>query len=233
MAIILLGGGVTDIRGSIGGTTFARNAGGAYIRARTKPVNPRSTLQEHMRTVLNFCSKRWSETLNNIQRLAWRDYVAATVWTNRLGQAIDISGYAAYLRTNSLLGMSNMAWRDDAPTANGHAAACEVSFEAHSDTRKIWVTAIGAPWDKDTDNDIVWTFIGTPQEVGSDSIPKGFKARIPIAGSSVAPHAFPLDCGKIARCEEGQRITLKSIHMDPDFRVSVHDYQHAIAAPSI
>jgi len=39
MALIRFGGGIVQMLGSIGGTTFARNASGNYARARTTPAN--------------------------------------------------------------------------------------------------------------------------------------------------------------------------------------------------
>ena len=49
MALVQYGGGIVDARGSIGGNTFSKCAGGHYMRARTKPVNPKSALQQTRR----------------------------------------------------------------------------------------------------------------------------------------------------------------------------------------
>ncbi|HUW59124.1 MAG TPA: hypothetical protein VMZ92_20980, partial [Planctomycetota bacterium] len=103
MANILTSAAITDIRGSMGGLTFSRNAGGAYIRARIKPINPNSARQVAIRQGMAQLSGRWSTVLTAIQRTAWLAYSAATVWTNKLGQVVTITGLAAYLRSNSLL----------------------------------------------------------------------------------------------------------------------------------
>jgi len=231
MAIILLGGGVTDIRGSIGGTTFARNAGGSYARNKTKPVNPRSTLQNKVRSVTAMFSKRWAETLTEVQRTGWRDYVAATVWTNRLGQVISISGMAAYVRTNVLLGVWNQAARDEPPSANGHAGSCIGNFTVNSVGRQITCTGITAPWDVNADDDHAIVSVGIAQGPGRLAMPKGFRNQVNLEGDSVAPLVFPLACGKMDRVNEGDRCTFRVIRLDPEFRVSTPTFSTCIAAP--
>lgn len=100
MGLVKFGGGVIQISGSIAGTVHARNRFGNYIRPRTKPVNPRSTRQEAIRTIMSYLAEYWHNDLNDVQRGLWSTYAAAVAMTNRLGETIHLTGFNHFLRTN-------------------------------------------------------------------------------------------------------------------------------------
>jgi len=83
MALVKFGGGVVGMSGSIAGTTFARNRSGSYARAKTKPINPNTTLQNLVRATFAMLSARWAQTLTEAQRTAWNLY-ASSVSVNQL-----------------------------------------------------------------------------------------------------------------------------------------------------
>lgn len=116
MALVRYGGGVVQMTGSVGGTTYARNRYGNYARARTKPVNPNSVLQQEVRTVMAYLCERWAETLTAIQRTAWNDYASAVVMKNKLGEAIKLSGFNHYIRSNATLSRRGETLVDAGPT---------------------------------------------------------------------------------------------------------------------
>lgn len=103
MATISFGGGVTDIRGSIGGTTYSRNRNGAYARARTSPVNPNTAKQTNIRERFGFLATQWSQ-LTAAQRLAWDTLGSQIIRLNRLGQPYTLSGQQAYNSVNQTRG---------------------------------------------------------------------------------------------------------------------------------
>jgi len=103
MATIAFGGGVSDIRGSIGGTTFSRNRNGAYARARTQPINPGTSKQTEIRERFGFLATQWSE-LTAAQRLSWDTLGSQIVRLNRLGQPYTLSGQQAYNSVNQVRG---------------------------------------------------------------------------------------------------------------------------------
>lgn len=100
--LVQFGGGITAMSGSIGGTTFARNRYGAYGRARTKPVNPNTQRQIDIRTIMADLTEEWHDTLSPANRLAWNDYAAAISMQNKLGQAIKLTGFNHFIRSNSI-----------------------------------------------------------------------------------------------------------------------------------
>ncbi|KKL73251.1 hypothetical protein LCGC14_2076760, partial [marine sediment metagenome] len=61
MAIITPGPTVAAISGSIGGTVYSRNRGGAYIRNRAIPVDPNTSFQINVRAILAAQSQNWAD----------------------------------------------------------------------------------------------------------------------------------------------------------------------------
>ena len=110
-----------DVRGSIAGTTFARNRSGAYARTRTIPVNPNSSRQQSVRGLMSVVSQQWSLLTSN-HRNAWDNYAAQTPVINRLGDTIYLSGFNMFLRTNMLYQEANPNDAiDEAPITPGVA----------------------------------------------------------------------------------------------------------------
>ncbi len=103
MALVKFGGGVVGMAGSIAGNTFARNRSGSYVRAKTKPINPRSSAQSLARTTLATLTYRWSQILTAAQRTAWNLYASSVAMKNKLGETIFLSGFNHYIRSNAFL----------------------------------------------------------------------------------------------------------------------------------
>jgi hypothetical protein len=102
MALVKYGGGVVQMSGSIGGTTFGRNRFGNYGRSRTTPVNPSSTYQSKVRLIMSYLVEYWNEELTAAQRGQWETYAAAISMTNRLGDSVKCTGFNHFIRGNSL-----------------------------------------------------------------------------------------------------------------------------------
>jgi len=116
MALVQYGGGITQMAGSIAGQTHARNRFGNYIRARTKPVNPKSDRQAKVRAIIAELVERWNETLSDAQRTAWETYAAAITMKNRLNADIHLTGFNHYIRSNASFLDAVAQYFDDAPT---------------------------------------------------------------------------------------------------------------------
>lgn len=102
MATILFGNGVADVRGSINGTVFSRNANGAYARNRTTPINPQTAAQVTQRGRLTSLSSAWRE-LTDAQRDTWTKATRSYPYTNRLGQTSYYTGPQLYNKLNLAL----------------------------------------------------------------------------------------------------------------------------------
>jgi hypothetical protein len=193
---------LSDIRGSVGGTTYSRNRGGSYARNRTVPINPQSSSQTRARSDLAQYSVGWA-SLTNAQRLAWNQYAETVVALNVLGESITYTGQQMYIRSNTLLELASLAAVNSPPPSN---VQLSIAF-GDSPTVNYDVS----------DNEIVATlqqnftgtvlvFTGPPQSVGSYSLkvpyrffgtqvlanqtainaPGGGDARVYIAGQHMA-----------------------------------------------
>jgi len=104
MALIRFGGGITEMRGSIAGNTYARNRFGAYSRARTKPVNPRSSRQMGARIAVMYLAEQWRESpMTDVIRTAWETYAGSVNWQNKLGEVTKLTGFNHFIRSNAAL----------------------------------------------------------------------------------------------------------------------------------
>ena len=67
---------VTDGRGKIGGHVMSKNRGGAYMRTKVTPSNPRSTAQTTVRSHLTTLSQGW-RGLSATAIAAWNSAVSS------------------------------------------------------------------------------------------------------------------------------------------------------------
>lgn len=164
MALVKYGGGIIQMSGSIAGNTYARNRYANYVRARTKPVNPRTTPQILVRTILSSLTNRWYNTLDDAQRTAWATYAAAVKMKNRLGEVTELTGFNHYIRSNSLKLLATYAPADAAPTVLELAEKDPTfAIAAGVAANKITLTLDDTlPWRDDPNAMSVW-FQGRPQ----------------------------------------------------------------------
>lgn len=101
MALIRTGSIVTDIRGSVGTDTYARNASGLYVRNRTFPDQTESDERPKRQAAMTLLSQAWSGTLTEAQRLTWRTYAARHPMPNRLGELRYLDGLRHFIRCNA------------------------------------------------------------------------------------------------------------------------------------
>ncbi len=112
---VKFGPGILDARGSIGGVTFSKNSTSHYMRSRVKPVNPNTERQDDVRSGVAEATTRWSQTLNNASRILWNEYAAGVTMPNVLGEAVHISGFNHYIRSNAFRISLGFAAIDAAP----------------------------------------------------------------------------------------------------------------------
>lgn len=220
MALIQVGAGVTDIRGSIGGTTYSRSAAGLIARARRKGVNPNTPAQTSARARVSLLAEAWNSTLTAQQRADWRDYAAGTPGTNKLGQTITLSGLNMFIAVNAIRRECALALVAAAPLELGMAVSTPLVFTASAATQQITLADPVSGWDKDTDDDYLRVAYALPQQGGRVGNPKGFKGFWVFPGDSVGPVAFPFAADYPHTFVEGQRLHLRAVHLDANNRIS-------------
>ncbi len=116
MALVKYAGGIGQMSGKIAGNVFARNKGGNYVRVGTTPVNPRTPRQSVVRAAMAFLVDLWANTLTVGQRDAWNLYASNVTVLNRLGEAINLSGFNHYIRSNMIRKQNALQRIDNGPT---------------------------------------------------------------------------------------------------------------------
>jgi len=142
MSLVKYGGGIVQMSGSIAGTTHARNRFGNYCRARTKPVNPRSSRQSAVRSLVMMLAEQWRESpmTDNI-RLAWQVYANSVNWTNALGESVTLTGFNMFIRSNIARITAGLDLVTAAPVDLGLPSGDEtLVFTAFESTQKINIT---------------------------------------------------------------------------------------------
>ena len=107
MALIRLGGLVTDISGKIGGQTLGTSASGSYIKNSGTPRKSITLPQQSQMQLMGTSAQSWRE-LTQSQRDVFNAASPDYPYLNRVGETKYYSGYAIYaqLRNNAILGGS-------------------------------------------------------------------------------------------------------------------------------
>jgi hypothetical protein len=220
MALIKLGGGIAQMSGSIGGTTFARNRYGAYARNRTVPTNPSSAAQNKIRGCAANLKAAWINDLTQSERNAWADYAANVSMVNRLGETINLSGYNQFCRTNAALLYQDKAIIEVAPS--------EFSVGEQDPTITVAGTASDQKISVAFDNALGWANevggylllqMGKPQNPTVNFFKGPWKTIGTVDGAAVAATS-PASLDSAYLITAGQKLFLQARIMRADGRLS-------------
>lgn len=129
MAKFTPGPAVATVSGSIGGTTFSRNRGGAYMRIRAIPVDPATSFQLNRRADLSTLSQNW-QGLTGDQRQGWENWASQNPRVDALGQTFTMSGAMAYVSLNARIRADGGSLQDSPPIIPAPDAFTTMTFEA-------------------------------------------------------------------------------------------------------
>lgn len=108
MALLKLGGLVTNISGRIGGNILGTSPNGSYIKSNSYSQQHPSPAQSLQRTQLYPITQLWS-TLNSTQKALWDAEVINYPYVNRVGDTVYYSGYQLFLNCNMGRQLSNLS----------------------------------------------------------------------------------------------------------------------------
>jgi hypothetical protein len=92
---------VESIRGSIGGTTFQRNAYGYTIKAKPNMVNPNTSLQSIRKRSFQAAQAAWG-SLTDTQRGYWDTYAATYPTPSQHNPDAYLSGFNLFVRWHAI-----------------------------------------------------------------------------------------------------------------------------------
>lgn len=214
--------------GSLNGTTFSRNKGGAYIRGRGIPSNPQTDRQDQVRTAMAVISKAWKNTLTQNQRDQWNAYGANLQVINRLGDTTQLSGIAAFNSLNLFrMGSLTEPMLLDPPAAAADPAAAPpfdsatLNYDAPDTLADI---EVGSP----TSGFSMLVYYSAPLSPGIKYFRGPYLGRVEIAGSGGGSTAFSGALPKYSTSTVGAAIAMKlvlfnattkqpvwTVHVDP------------------
>lgn len=207
MALVKLGGGVADIRGSIGGTVFSRNRSGAIARNRTIPVNPGSAAQTKIRSCMSVVRNLWFNVLTAAQRQAWDTYAEAVEVTNRLGESIKLTGWNHFQRSASSALYNDLPYQADGPTELALPEQDEsISITASAATQLITIAFDDeSAWASEDDAHLL-VYASRGISPTRNFFKGPYQIAGTLAGDSGAPLASPLTVPAPFVLTEGQKV---------------------------
>ena len=94
--------GITNISGKSGGSVFAHNKNGNYVRRLGIPTQPQTQSQTLVRSVFGALARSWN-ALDTASRNAWKDWGASNPKVDQFGDSRPMSGRQAFISANSNL----------------------------------------------------------------------------------------------------------------------------------
>lgn len=198
--------------GSLGGTTYSHNRYGQYVRRKAIPVNPNTARQAVNRSRFSAAVIAWF-ALTAAQRTAWDTYAANVPVTDSLGQSINLTGQAMYVRSYTAITGALLTAPTDAPvvynlgdidpTLTLTAAAEDTNIVGFSfDDTLAWC---------DEDNAALVLYQTRPQSITRAYNGQPTRRCVTLPGDSVTPPASPetytattaaytLSAGNVIRC---------------------------------
>ena len=155
MALFVPGAVASVISGKIGGSVFARNRGGAYIRSYAIPTRVTTDSAQQVKAAFAAASRGYAN-LTAAQIAAWDQYGAENPVSNRIGQLITLKGQSWYVGCNTRLtvsGDTNISVPPILPPpviavasnpvvdVNGTTGTIDIAAHTADASIKIWVSA--------------------------------------------------------------------------------------------
>lgn len=222
MALVKYGGGIVQASGSIGGNVFARNRYGNYMRARTKPVNPRSNRQAASRLLIAFLAEQWRESpMTPAIRGAWETYAAAVNWNNALGEIIKLTGFQHFIRCNARRIQAGLTIVTAAPTdltLPGAILSFAVTGSAATQLVSVAFDDTDPAFDEDGASLIIHQ--GRPQEPTRNFFGGPYRYVGEIDGNAITPPTSPVTLAAGFVLTEGQKIWMRGSIVRADGRAS-------------
>jgi len=136
---------VTDISGKVGGQSYSRNGGGAYVRNISKPLNGQTSAQTAVRSSVATLSRAWAG-LTAAQQAAWNSFGSLQIKTNRIGHKSPQTGFNAYVQYNQVLANAGVAAISIPPSTVSIAALTALSLTAiHAGATTVTYAATPVP----------------------------------------------------------------------------------------
>lgn len=206
--------------GSLGATVYSHNRFGQYVRARSVPVQPNTSLQNAVRVLMGVLVDAWMNELTTLQRYAWKAYADAVQVPNKFGDMVNLTALNMYVRSNLAALQGGLARVDDGPvTFNTGSPDPEFAVTASAATQLLSVTfQDGLDWCTEVGAGML-VAMGSPQSPSRTFFGGPWRFAASIDGAVVAPTS-PQTLTAPFTVVEGQRIWVKHRIFRADGRLS-------------
>lgn len=189
--IAKLGPLVSQVAGSIGGTTFQRGPDGLIIRSKPIPKPATSPAKVSARQRAKSLMEQW-RLLDPADRADWDTFAGTVSWFNRFGDPVTGTGYRAFLRCNmasyaSVAGLQQKPVQLSYPLATNSALPGLPEFVYELSTDKVGLTSSDAKVDSDT---VLALFASAPVPGGRSSWHGSWRYLISFAPDKSLPSTF-------------------------------------------
>ncbi|KKM78615.1 hypothetical protein LCGC14_1358180 [marine sediment metagenome] len=217
----------TALSGKIRGIVASHNAGGAYFRVLTIPTNPNTPQQQAVRNAVAGLTNQWNNVLTIAQRAEWELYADNVKITNRIGEQVNISGLAMFVRSNVARvqtgnpivldgpGIFNLGSYTPPTLTNASEATQTVDLNFETTTlADLWANEVGG---------FMFGYISRPQNPSINFFRGPYRVAFSIAGDPVAP-ASPATAGVPFPIVAGQRLFGRAVTCRADGRYSTSSF---------
>lgn len=221
------------LSGKIGGIVASHNRGGAYFRLAVVPTNPNTLFQQAVRTAVAALTAAWQDTLTQPERDAWQVYADNVEVVNRIGEKVNISGIAHFIRSNVARLQNGLVSILAAPTrfnlgqfAKGNANAA--SQAAQSIDIVFGATIPVDPWISEAGS-FMLAYVSPPQNSGI----KFYKGPYRLAGSlqgDPIPPVSPFVVTAPFSITDGTRVFVRTVVVYADGRATTPILTNALVA---
>lgn len=220
--LVKFGAGIVDARGSIAGMTASRNRYGAYMRARIKPVNPKSQRQVAIRVIMMFIAEQWRESpMTDLIRAAWQTYAESVSWVNKLGEQVTLTGFNMFVMCNAARLNAGGTLITAGPTDLGLPPGDPAFVVAGSAASQELSVTFNPLFDWNIiDDGLMSVYMGRPKPSSHNYFGGPWRFADAIEGDTASPPTSPETMTAPFTLVEGQKIWCQARIQEADGRVS-------------
>lgn len=212
---------ITQASGSIGGTTYSRNKGGMYQRARAIPTNPNSPQQAAVRSIMGNLAIIWGSVLTVAQRAVWTIYAEQVPLIDRLGSAMNVTGLNMFIRSNTPRVQAGLDYVAGGPTEFNLGSFTNPSFTATEATDVIPTTFDNTDDWANEDDAAALVYVSRPQNPSIAFFKGPYRLAGIIAGDATTPPTSPASITSPFAFNAGHRMFVRFQVSRADGRLSL------------
>lgn len=222
MGLVKFGQGVSKISGKVGGSVFAHNRGGSYVRNFSVPTNPSTVSQQEARLALTSAVEDWQVALTDAQRDAWKTFAGNVPQFNRLGDEITLTGQQAYVASASLRTRVGLPVVDDAPVVFSEAPfATDFDIAVSDGSNDIDVSFDNGDAWANEDGASLLIFAGREQAQSVNFFKGPFRFAGKVDGDGATPPTSPTTLTGPFGYNSGTKVFMRAVVVRADGRQSV------------